>query len=409
MAGEMVEFLRELIAIPTVNPPGENYAACAEWLGAQLARFDYQVEMVHAEGRPEHTAAHPRVNVIARLRGAPARPLLHFNGHFDVVPVGEGWTVDPFAGAVRDGKIYGRGSTDQKAGIAASIFAVEAIRRAGVRLRGAVEQSGTVDEESGGFAGMAYLAERGFVSRERTDFVIITEPLNVDRVCLGHRGVYWFEVVTLGRIAHGSMPFLGVSAIGKMTDFLALVERELKPALSLRVTAMPVEPPEARCASINVNSITGGQPGGGLQTPCVADRCEAILDRRFLLEEPIEEVRAEIRGILESLARDDPDFRYRMKDLMTVLPIQTDASSKLVATMAAAVRDVLGVEPPLIASPGTYDQKHVMRLGLVDQCIAYGPGMLDLSHQPDEHCRVDHLVLASKAMALAAMRLLGAE
>jgi succinyl-diaminopimelate desuccinylase len=409
MAGEMVEFLRELIAIPTVNPPGENYVACADWLAARLARFDYDVEMVPAEGRPEHTAEHPRVNVIARLRGAPARPLLHFNGHFDVVPVGDGWTVDPFAGTVRDGKIYGRGATDQKAGIAASIFAVEAIRRAGVRLRGAVEQSGTVDEESGGFAGMAYLAERGFVCRDRTDFVVITEPLNVDRVCLGHRGVYWFEVATLGRIAHGSMPFLGVSAISKMTDFLALVERELKPALSLRVTGMPVEPPEARCASINVNSISGGQPGGGLQTPCVADRCEAILDRRFLMEEPIEEVREEIRDILESLARDDPEFRYRMKDLMTVLPIQTDPACKLVTTMASAVRDVLGSEPPLIASPGTYDQKHVMRLGLVDQCIAYGPGMLDLSHQPDEHCRVDHLVQGSKAMALAAMRLLGTE
>jgi succinyl-diaminopimelate desuccinylase len=77
--------------------------------------------------------------------------------------------------------------------------------------------------------------------------------------------------------------------------------------------------------------------------------------------------------------------------------------------MTGAVRDVLGAEPPLIASPGTYDQKHVMRLGLVEQCIAYGPGILDLSHQPDEYCRLDDLVAGSKAMALAAMRLLGAE
>jgi succinyl-diaminopimelate desuccinylase len=398
MAGEMVEFLQGLISIPTVNPPGENYAPCAEWLGARLAEFGYDVETIPADGRPEHTRQHPRLNVIGRLRGTPARPLLHFNGHFDVVPVGSGWTVDPFGGTVRDGKIYGRGSTDQKAGIAASIFAVEAIRRAGVRFCGAVEQSGTVDEESGGFAGMAYLAERGFVGSDRTDFVIITEPLNVDRVCLGHRGVYWFEVATLGRVAHGSMPFLGVSAISKMADFLAVIERELKPALSLRVTAMPVEPPQARRASINVNSISGGQPGGGMQTPCVADHCEAILDRRFLIEEPIERVRDEIRDILENLARADPDFRYRMKDLMTVPPILTDARCKLVTTMAGAVQDVLGSEPPLIAS-----------LGLVEQCIAYGPGMLDLSHQPDEHCRVDHLVQGSKAMALAAMRLLGTE
>jgi succinyl-diaminopimelate desuccinylase len=407
MADEMVAFAQELVAIPTVNPPGENYSTCAALIGARLVEFGYEVAYVEAEGLAEHTDRHPRVNVIGTLRDAAARPCLHFNGHFDVVPAGEGWTVDPFAGTVCDGKLFGRGSTDQKAGIAASIFAVEAIRRAGVRLRGSIEQSGTVDEESGGFAGMAYLAERGYVSRDRTDFVIITEPLNVDRVCLGHRGVYWFEVATLGRIAHGSMPFLGISAIGKMADFISAIERELKPVLSARTTAMPVEPLEARHPCININSISGGQPAGGLQTPCVADRCEAIFDRRFLIEEPVEQVRAEIRAILGDLAARDADFRYEMKDLMTVLPVQTDAKSRLVTTLAGAVRDVVGADPPLIASPGTYDQKHVMRLGHIDQCVAYGPGLLHMAHQPDEYCRVDHLIDAAKAMSLAAMRLLG--
>lgn len=409
MTGEMLEFLRELIRIPTVNPPGDNYRDCAELIGSRLREFGYDVSYIEAEGRPEHTARHPRVNVIGSLQNGPARPVLHFNGHFDVVPVGDGWTVDPFAGAVKDGKIYGRGATDQKAGIAASIYAVEAIRRSGIRLRGTVEQSGTVDEESGGFAGMAYLAEHGYVNRDRTDFVIITEPLNVDRVCLGHRGVYWFEVRTLGKIAHGSMPFLGVSAIGKMADFIAAIERDLQPAISQRVTAMPVEPAGARHPSININSISGGQPAGELQTPCVAHRCEAVFDRRFLLEEPIAEVKQEIRDILEGLRSRDADFQYELRDLMTVQPVMTDPQSKLVITMAQAVRDVLGSQPPLIASPGTYDQKHVMRLGMVDQCIAYGPGILDLSHLPDEYCRVDHLVSASKAMALAAMRMLGVE
>ena len=407
IAEEAVAFLQDLIAIPTLNPPGENYLPCAELIGAKLTDFGYDVQYVPAEGMPEHTAQHPRVNVIGALRDSPARPCLHFNGHFDVVPVGDGWTVDPFTGMIRDGKIFGRGSTDQKAGIAASIYAVEAIRRAGIGLAGSVEQSGTVDEESGGFAGMAYLAQRGYVNRDRTDFVIITEPLNVDRVCLGHRGVYWFEVATLGRIAHGSMPFLGVSAISKMGDFIYAIERELKPLLSTRTTAMPVEPAGARHPSINPNSISGGQPASGIQTPCVADRCQAIFDRRYLIEEPIAQVRDEIETILRNLAAKDPDFRYEIKDLMTVPPVLTDAKSQLVTTMSGAVRDVLAAEPPLIASPGTYDQKHVMRLGHVDQCIAYGPGILHLSHQPDEYCRVDHFVNACKAMALATMRLLG--
>ncbi len=407
MTGEMVEFLRELIRIPTVNPPGENYRECAELIGEKLRQFGYDVRYVEAEGRPEHTERHPRVNVVGRFENTPARPLLHFNGHFDVVPVGDGWTVDPFAGVVQDGRVYGRGATDQKAGIAASIYAVEAIRRSGVELRGVVEQSGTVDEESGGFAGMAYLAEHGVVHRDRTDYVIITEPLNVDRVCLGHRGAYWFEVRTLGRIAHGSMPFLGVSAISKMADFIAAIERDLQPAIRDRVTSMPVEPGGARHPSININSISGGQPAGGLQTPCVAHRCQAVFDRRFLMEEPIGEVKREIRDVLDGLQSRDADFQYELKDLMTVSPVMTDPESKLVTTMAGAVQDVLGAKPPLIASPGTYDQKHVMRLGLVDQCIAYGPGILHLSHQPDEYCRVDHLVSAAKAMALGAMRMLG--
>jgi len=329
MVAEMVAFAKELVAIPTVNPPGEHYRTCAELIGARLAEFDYDVAYVSAEGLAEHTDRYPRVNVVGELRNSPARPRLHFNGHFDVVPAGDGWTVDPFAGIVRDGKLFGRGATDQKAGIAASIYAIEAIRRADVRLCGAVEQSGTVDEESGGFAGMAYLAGHGYVSRDRTDFVIITEPLNVDRVCLGHRGVYWFEVETLGRIAYGSMPFLGISAIGKMADFISSLERELQPALSARTTSMPVEPPAARHPCININSISGGQPGAGFQTPCVADRCEAIFDRRFLIEEPLDRVPGEIRAILDAIAARDPDFRYEMKDLMTVHPVQTDAKSRL--------------------------------------------------------------------------------
>jgi succinyl-diaminopimelate desuccinylase len=407
MRDEMVDFARAITRIPTVNPPGENYRDCAEAIGVKLREFGYEVQLLEAEGRPEHTREHPRVNVIGSLCGKQAKPLLHFNGHFDVVPPGDGWTVEPFAAEIRDDRIYGRGIADQKAGIAASIFAVEAIRREGIALAGTVEQSGTVDEESGGFAGVAWMTDRGYISRDRTSYVIITEPLNVDRVCLGHRGVYWFKVATLGRIAHGSMPFLGVNAISKMGEFIAEVERELKPALARRLTAMPVEPPAARRPSININSIAGGQPEQGMQTPCVADRCEAIFDRRYIIEERFEEVRGEVERMLDAFARRDGEFHYRLDDMLHVMPVLTDARSPLVRTMAGAVRDVMGLEPPLIASPGTYDQKHVMRMGLVEQCIAYGPGMLHLAHQPDEYCEIEHIVSAAKAMALATMRLLG--
>ncbi len=408
LGDEMLDFLRHLVRIPTVNPPGENYLDCAYFIGRKLESFGYDVEYVAPDGMPENTARNPRLNVIGRMEGRDRKPTLHFNGHLDVVPPGVGWTVDPFAGLIRDGRIYGRGVTDQKAGIAASIFAVEAIRRAGVELYGSVEQSATVDEESGGLAGVWYLSQNGYFNSDRIDYVMITEPLNYDRICLGHRGVYWFEVDIFGRIAHGSMPFLGVNAVDIMARLINRIEQEVKPVLVQRCTVMPVEPPGARYATINVNSIAGGQQIDEMQTPCVADLCRAIFDRRFLIEESFDDVKSEVVDLLEQLHDEDPVWSYELKDLLVVHPTMTDPMTELVQQTASAIEHSIGRRPPLIASPGTYDQKHFARIAGIEQCIAYGPGLLDMAHQPDEYCRIDHLIQACKTMALTTMRLLQA-
>lgn len=406
-AGEIVDFTSALIRVPTVNPPGEAYDDCARLIGARLAACGFEVEYVTAEGRPEHTPARPRVNVVGLRRGRRARPLLHLNGHFDVVPAGEGWTVDPFGGLVRDGRIYGRGACDMKAGIAAAVYAAEAVRRAGAPLAGSIEVSGTVDEESGGFAGVAWLAETGRLSAGRVDYAIIPEPLNVDRICVGHRGVYWFEIETRGRIGHGSMPFLGVSAIEHMGRVLDRFHRELLPALAARTTGVPVVPPGARHATLNINGIAGGQPVDGMQTPCVADVCRAVFDRRFLLEEGFDRAKAEIEDLMARVAADTPAFEYALKDLMVVHPVRTPDGSPLVSSLERHVRQVLGRPASQVASPGTYDHKHMDRIGGIRHCVAYGPGILDLAHQPDEWCGVDDLVNATKVLALTILDLVG--
>ncbi|HEX2594003.1 MAG TPA: M20/M25/M40 family metallo-hydrolase, partial [Rhizomicrobium sp.] len=213
---ELTALTQDLIRFPTINPPGEAYQPCTEFLGERLRKRGFEISYVRAEGSPGDTDKHPRINVIARREGTSPGPCVHFNGHLDVVQVGSGWTVDPFAGVVKDGKVYGRGACDMKGGIAAAVIAVEAMIDSGLPLPGVLEISGTVDEESGGYGGVAYLAERGWFSPPRVDYVIIPEPLNVDRVCIGHRGVWWAEIETRGRQAHGSMPFLGDSAIRHM-------------------------------------------------------------------------------------------------------------------------------------------------------------------------------------------------
>jgi succinyl-diaminopimelate desuccinylase len=403
-ADEIVDYTAALVRIPTVNPPGAEYEACARFIGRDLERRGFSVEYIAAEGLPEHTARFPRVNVVGSRRGGPG-PVVHLNGHFDVVPPGDGWTMDPFGGVVRDGRIYGRGVCDMKAGIAAALFAAEAIERAGVDLPGTIEISGTVDEESGGFAGVAYLAQGGRIAEGRTDFVIIPEPLNVDRICVGHRGVYWFEVTARGRTGHGSMPFLGVSAIDGMSRLLQLVRDDLLPALAARTTAVPVVPPAARHPTINVNGIDGGQPVDGIQTPCVADLCRAVFDRRFLIEEGFDAAKSEIEQLVRRAALAS-GVRFDLRDLMIVHPTRTPPDSPVITALDRSMRSVLGKSAELVASPGTYDHKHVARLAHVPHCVAYGPGILDLAHQPDEWCAIDDLVNATKIIALATLDLM---
>lgn len=404
-ADEIVDFAARLIRIPTVNPPGDEYEACANAIGEQLREHGQQVQLLPAIGRPEHTPRHPRINVIGTQPGSANGPAIHLNGHFDVVPAGSGWTRDPFGGEVADGKLYGRGSCDMKAGIAAAVFAVEAIRRAGVAHTAPLEISGTVDEESGGFAGVGWLAENGLLSRARTRAVIIPEPFGVDRVCIGHRGVYWFEVIAEGRSAHGSMPYLGVSAIEGMSHLLDLVRDELGPSLLDRVTTMPVVPEGSRHATININGIDGGQPVDGVPSPCVADRCRVVFDRRFLLEEGLDRTRAEIAALVAKARTRMPQVTFSIEDRLIFEPTRTPEDAPVIGALTDAIAEVTGRSAALVASPGTYDQKHVARIAGVPHCVAYGPGRLDLAHQPDEYCDVADIIAATKVLALAALRL----
>jgi succinyl-diaminopimelate desuccinylase len=404
---EIVALAQALIRIPTVNPPGDAYEPCARLLGDTLHSQGYEVSYYTATDRPEHSARYPRVNVVGRRRGTSDHPCVHFNGHLDVVPAGAGWSTDPFGGEVRGGRLYGRGASDMKAGLAAAVLAAECVRRAGVTLAGTVEVSGTVDEESGGWAGVAHLAQVGRLTSRTADFVIIPEPLGVDRICIGHRGVYWFAVEAHGRIAHGSMPFLGVNAIAAMGELLHAIDRELQPVLAGRRTPVPVVPDGARHATLNINSITGGQGDSDVQSPCVAHHCRAVFDRRYLPEESFGEVRAEVEALLERAARQTPGGHFTLHDLMHVAPVRTPEGSPLVQVLSRGIAEVRGRDATLVASPGTYDHKHVARLGGIEQCVAYGPGRLELSHQPDEWCDVDELVRATQVMALALLDLAG--
>ncbi|HMA16457.1 MAG TPA: acetylornithine deacetylase/succinyl-diaminopimelate desuccinylase family protein [Kiloniellaceae bacterium] len=406
---DLVALTRDLIRFPTVNPPGEAYTPCAEFLGDRLKARGFEVGYHRGEGEVGDSARYPRTNVVARREGTRPGPCIHFNGHIDVVAAGHGWSVPPFEGVVRDGRVYGRGACDMKGGLAAAVVAVEALLEQHGDLPGALEISGTVDEESGGYGGVGYLAKQGFFSRPRVDHVIIPEPLNVDRVCIGHRGVWWAEIETKGRIAHGSMPFLGDCAVRHMGAFLQKLESELYPALAGKRTEMPVVPEGARQSTLNINSIHGGltEDYDGLPAPLVPDSCRLVLDRRYLIEEDPEAVKREIVALLEALKRDRKGFDYALREVLAFQPTMTDPEAPVVRAVSAAIQEVLGRPATQVVSPGTYDQKHIVRVGHLEDCIAYGPGILDLAHQPDEYVGIDDMVASAKVMAAATLALLG--
>ena len=279
-------------------------------------------------------------------------------------------------------------------------------RRAGLKLPGAIEQSATVDEEYYGDAGLGYLVEKGYVGQGKQDYVVITECLDVDGICLGHRGVLFFDLQTTGRIGHGCMPQLAVNAVDKMVSVMSAIATELRPRIESRISRQPIMPEGSRRSSITPIWIDGSareKPGA-----TIAALCMSFWNRWFNPEESIGEVRKEILDFLETLRKRDPELSLEIIERSTAEPVLVSADSKLVTTYQEEIKCVLGRESHLMLSPGFDDQRFILLNGKIDTCILHGPGVLLLAHTPDEYVPVDDLVNAAKIMALSTLDLLGA-
>jgi succinyl-diaminopimelate desuccinylase len=204
------------------------------------------------------------------------------------------------------------------------------------------------------------------------------------------------------------MPHLGVNAIENMAELLEDMRKTMVPDIAARLTAMPVIPRDSRCGTFNINSIKGGQADSGPQSPCVADWCEVVCERRWVPEESLDQVKSQIADAMERVSRCKPGSNFELQDYgNTVYPTATPRQSELVKTLTGSIRDILGCEAELVASPGTYDHKHFRHIGNIVQCVAYGPGELEQAHQPDEWCSVENMIQSCKVLALAASRLVG--
>lgn len=369
----LIDLTRQLIRIPTENPPG-NEEEAFQYLIPLLTKMDFRIRTPRS---PEG-----RVNLIAEKRWGKGGRRLVFNGHLDVVPAGDlgGWRRQPFGGDIFKGRIYGRGASDMKGGIASFLHAIDMLVRSDVQFnRGTLLLHLVSDEESHGHQGMGFLSQR---ERIRGEAVIVGEPTNLDLV-IAQKGALWLKISTFGRSAHGSRPHRGVNAIEKM---MALIDR-------LNSISLFQEHPLLGRPTLNIGTIQGGT-----KINMVPDRCEIEVDRRLLPGEKKGEVIREIRSALRSLQANDPLFRYRIEAIDYAEPSEISPEEEIVRVGLEAGREVLGRRPKVRGFSGFTDGRFYVNQFRIPTLI-FGPGETDQSHTTDESVSVEALVQAARIYA----------
>jgi acetylornithine deacetylase len=372
---ETLQLLRQLIAEPSENPPGEE-AACARLLASFLEQRGIACHLAEvAPGRP---------NLYATV-GAPG-PTLVLCGHLDTVPAGDGWSLDPFGATVAGGHVYGRGACDMKAGLATMAATLVAVRRSGLLLHGNLALHAVVDEEVGS-AG----ARKAAVEHPGA-FVIVTEPTRLQVLARGN-GQLNFEIVFHGRAVHSSHPEDGRNAICDAAALVHLVEQE-----NLHLASAPE--PGIGPATYSVGLIKGGRGGS-----TVADRCELTLDRRVLPSEDLEAAESETRGLLERLAEQRPGLSWEMSRSVSFPPLRGKNNEHLATVLNQALADLgqhQGEER--LGMRFATDAAWYEAAGC--PAVVFGPGDVAVAHQSDEHVALREVETASRALALCGVQLL---
>jgi acetylornithine deacetylase len=300
---ELTQLLQDLVRLPSVNPPG-NEALVANYVIDWAKREGLEVKLDQVmPGRP---------NVYLTLKGNEEGPRLLFNTHMDVVPEGSGWSHDPFGGEIVDNKLYGRGSADTKGSLAAMLLAAKAINNSNNELKGSLIIAAVCDEEGAG-RGTVQSLKTGL----RADFAIVGEPTSL-RVVIAAKGSSTFEIMTLGKASHSSVPNEGVNAIYQMRRIVKELEDFSKQLASMHH-------PLLGHPTVSVDVIRGGSSPW-----IVPDSCRIILDRRTLPGETQEVVQQELNNLLRRVAKENPDGAYELKVHQTAQPAEIPANERIV-------------------------------------------------------------------------------
>jgi acetylornithine deacetylase/succinyl-diaminopimelate desuccinylase family protein len=358
----VIDVLKNLIRVPSFNPPG-NEKKIAECIKGILKKTD-----IPAEVEP---VGNNRANVTGILRGDATGPVLVLNGHLDTVPVKEGWDHDPFSGETYGDKIYGRGAADMKGAIAAMIGAAKRIQESKDKIKGSLLLSFVADEERKNVGTIRFLEKYKDI-----DYAVVGEPSDLD-IVISNRGVLRLEISTYGKAGHASNPSGGINAIYQMNKAISSL-MELAESYGSNTKNYTNKP------SLSVSLIKGGTAEN-----IIPDTCEIIIDRRTVYHENTEEVIKEITGRFEEIRRKDSTFDYSYKVTEELGPWKTRDDSGLLK-MADRIYQGCFNKKPVLKDLGASCETTLFAEKGADTMV-FGPGSIKQAHTKDEYVEISQL------------------
>ena len=372
---ETVALLVKMLQTKTVNPPG-NEKVLAQLIAQQLTACGIEAEVVDLTGN--------RANVIGRIRGCGERKTLLFNGHLDTVPPGDvKWEHDPYAGTIAGGKVYGRGASDMKSGLAAMIMAAKAIKKSGVALKGDLVFCGSIGEETDSIGAIDFLNRGGL---EGVGAIVIGEPSSCG-INISEKGALWLQITTFGKTAHAAFPDQGINAITRMN---AVLNELLHYRFQYTENELLGQP------TMNIATIQGG-----VKTNVVPDQCVLTVDIRTVPGMNHDEIVADFKGILAALAKRIPGFKSSIDVISDRPAVETKADDSFVKLCQSVVQQEFGkqAQPKAV---NFYTDAAVFLPVVPLPTVLYGPGDAEMAHQPNEYVLIERLNEATRFYAALA-------
>jgi succinyl-diaminopimelate desuccinylase len=388
--------LQQLVGLSTVNPPGENYDAQTAWLRTEMEGVGLQTKRYAIPAAlakkclPAEQWDYPRFNVLGKWPVRGAKKTLHFNAHYDVVPVSGKWKHgSAFSGAIDAGWIYGRGTADMKGSIASLLMALQALRATQTSPLLNIEVSFTADEETDSALGAGWLVAHAPI---KPDYAIVMEGGERNAVCCGHNGTLWMEVTVHGRAAHGSQPQHGINALEKMSALVLALEG-YKKQLARRTWTTPEG--KLQRPTINVGGVFDCGEGAKINTvPALA---RFTIDRRVTAIEQHAAAEKELRAVLTAAAAKIPQCKISVRKISENFSCFSAPKHPLFGRMADIVGRVRGEKAVFSVSTG-FNDMHFFSHHLKIPTLGYGPGG-EFYHAVDERAKVKELLATAKIYA----------